>query len=70
MSERFVLRSDSDALHSEPLMKFRLFYQGPLLAANSRDQDTDRRAGHKHELRRAFHKQLKHYPPLRLRAPT
>lgn len=44
-------------------MKFRLFYQGPLYASNgdARGDQVDRRGGHKHEIRRVFHGQLKHY---------
>jgi hypothetical protein len=44
-------------------MKFRLFYEGRLLAANGdpRQGQADKMADHKHEIRRAFHKQLKHF---------
>lgn len=44
-------------------MKFRLHYEGQLLAAKGDPQDgqVDRRASHKHAIRRAFHGQLKHY---------
>lgn len=43
-------------------MRFRLHYEGQLLAAKGdpRGEQLDRRAGHKHEIRRAFHAQLKH----------
>jgi hypothetical protein len=36
-------------------MEFRLTYEGPLLAANTRN----RRSAHKHEIRKALHPQLK-----------
>src|SRR5262244_3733795 len=48
----------------EVFMKFRLTYNGSLLssraAKNPNDpNERDRRAGHKHNIRRCFHKQLK-----------
>lgn len=58
-----------DVLRSDPLlselpegMKFRLHYEGPLLAAKGDPQDgqMDRRAPHKHAIRCAFHGQLKY----------
>lgn len=44
-------------------MRFRMHYEGPLLAAKGDPQgeQLDRRASHKHAIRRAFHAQLKHY---------
>lgn len=43
-------------------MKFRMHYEGSLYAANGepRDGQADRRASHKHAIRRAFHGQLMH----------
>jgi hypothetical protein len=62
MREHFVLRSDPDFLEWESFMRFRLHYEGPLMASKGDVQDgqNDRRAPHKHSLRRAFHRQLKH----------
>lgn len=42
-------------------MEFRLTYEGPLYATQRDpiDGQVDRRAGHKHDLRRVFHQQLK-----------
>jgi hypothetical protein len=44
------------------VMQFRLFYQGPLFASqgDAWNGQIDKRANHKHDIRRAFHKQLKH----------
>src|SRR5258708_22578693 len=39
----------------DPIMEFRLTYQGPLLA----ERDDPKRRIHKHEVRKAFHTQLK-----------
>lgn len=39
---------------------FRLTYQGPLFAARSNGVRDKARAPHKHDIRRVFHKQLKH----------
>lgn len=63
MGEHFVLRSDPGFLSWESFMRFRLHYEGPLLSAKGdpRDGQFDNRAPHKHEIRRAFHAQLKHY---------
>lgn len=62
MAEQISIRSDP--LHAElpDGMKFRMHYEGPLLAANGdpRDGQIDRRASHKHAIRTAFHGQLKH----------
>lgn len=43
-------------------MKFRLYYDGPLLSSQKDPvgNQQDRRAQHKHEIRQAIHKQLKH----------
>ena len=42
-------------------MEFRLTYQGELFSSQPTDTQSkvDRRAGHKHSIRRVFHKQLK-----------
>lgn len=63
MGAQFTLRGDPDFLQWESLMRFRLHYEGPLLAAKGDPQgaQVDRRASHKHALRKAFHGQLKHY---------
>lgn len=63
MSERVIIRRDADPIAEEPLVKFRLFYQGPLFASkgDAFDEQVDRRRGHKHSLRHAFHRQLRHY---------
>jgi hypothetical protein len=60
--KRVVLLSDP---YNEPedgeIMEFRLTYEGPLLATQ-RDPVTgqaDKRADHKHDIRRQFHVQLK-----------
>jgi hypothetical protein len=47
---------------SEAFMRFRLTYNGPLKsgAANPGPMQTDKRAEHKHDIRREFHRQLKH----------
>ncbi len=44
-------------------MRFRLTYEGSLKSSQDRPAPgkTDRRAAHKHELRRHFHKQLRHF---------
>src|SRR5690348_13182004 len=51
------------AARGRALVKFRLFYQGPLFASkgDAMGAQIDRRGGHKNDIRRAFHKQLKHY---------
>jgi len=43
-------------------MQFRLFYEGRFLSANGDPManQSDKRAGHKHNIRREFHKQLRH----------
>lgn len=61
MNECVTLRRNADPQDGEPLVKFRLYYEGPLYAANIRDHANDKRAGHKHTLRRVFHGQLKHF---------
>jgi hypothetical protein len=58
--KRIVLKDDY-ADFDEDDMEFRLTYEGPLLATQ-RDPvngQPDRRAEHKHEIRKAFHSQLK-----------
>lgn len=62
---KVILRSDDHPPPLEPepeLMRFRLFYEGSFLSSNGDPQagQVDRRAPHKHVLRRAFHKQLGH----------
>lgn len=59
---RRVLRWDPYGEPSEDGMQFRLFYEGQFLASSGepRDGQLDRRALHKHNLRRAFHRQLQH----------
>lgn len=44
---------------SEAFMRLRLTYAGPLLSSNP--LDPDKRIEHKHDLRRAFHKQIKEH---------
>lgn len=48
-------------LETEPGMKFRLTYQGPLRPTgnDSYDAPLDPLAVHKHQIRQCFHKQLK-----------
>lgn len=62
MSAAALIRGDP--LHEElPVgMKFRLHYEGPLLSAkgDALGAQEDRRAPHKHAIRRAFHAQLAH----------
>ena len=56
------LRALDDELEREPLLKFRLYYEGEL-RPNQRDpegQQRDPLAIHKHKIRRVFHKQLKY----------
>lgn len=47
-----------DDLPEEPSMRFRLVYEGPLPASQLKD-DKISLAGHKHNIRKVFHKQLK-----------
>jgi hypothetical protein len=60
--KRVVLIEDPDYPQpEEPLMEFRLTYQGPL-RSTQRDAENgqkDPRADHKHEIRQKFHRQLK-----------
>lgn len=58
-----VYRRDADEPAGEPLVKFRLFYQGPLYASKGDPfgDQVDRKRAHKHEIRRAFHRQLKYF---------
>ena len=61
--EHVTLRRDADPFETEPLVKFRLFYEGPLYGAKGDAQDgqKDRRRGHKHAIRMSFHRQLKRF---------
>ena len=61
MGECFTLRRNADPHEEESAVKFRLYYEGPLYAANVRDFASDKRSSHKHDLRRQFHRQLKHF---------
>ena len=62
-SSPVTYRSDPAFFMLEPFMKLRLHYDGVLYSAGgeARGGQIDPRAGHKHEIRRAFHKQLKHW---------
>ena len=61
-SDRIVLLPPlGDELKEPPVLKFRLYYEGPL-RATQRDPEPSQRnrlAKHKHEIRRCFHSQLK-----------
>lgn len=60
--KRVVLLNDPDYQPDEGArMEFRLTYAGPLYATQPSHQylNRDKRAGHKQELRRCFHRQLK-----------
>ncbi len=63
MGEKVILRRDADLSFGEALVKFRLFYEGPLFASkgDAFDGQVDRRRSHKHDIRIAFHRQLKHF---------
>lgn len=55
---RLLLRADPDyELRDDDPMQFRLTYEGKLLGAGNGGG----RAAHKHEIRKAFHRQLKRY---------
>ena len=60
---RIVLRDDPTFSSLDKFMKFHLHYEGPLYSGSgeARDGQVDKRGGHKHDVRRAFHKQLKHW---------
>jgi hypothetical protein len=46
----------------EAFMRFRLTYEGQLLSSKPfKDDERDRRAAHKHSIRRVFHSQLKEF---------
>ena len=46
----------------EAFMRFRLTYEGPLLSSKPlKDCERDKRAAHKHTIRRVFHSQLKEF---------
>ncbi len=53
--EIVTIKRDPDFGKERDLMEFRLTYEGILLGASRNNS----RAGHKHEIRRVFHKQLK-----------
>ena len=55
---RVVLKTDPEACVGEAAMEFRLTYEGQLYGMSAR---SSHRAGHKHEIRRVFHKQLRRY---------
>lgn len=61
--EVVTLRRDADPIVGEPVVQFRLYYEGPLFAAkgDAFDGQTDRRRAHKQAIRSAFHKQLQHF---------
>lgn len=52
---RWVLKGDPSDIPSEGCLEFRLTYEGQLKGANGKKT----RADHKHEIRRAFHPQIK-----------
>lgn len=56
-----VYRSDPEVEGLPSVMKFRLFYEGPLRSANGDPSPgrPDSKANHKHMIRREFHRQLK-----------
>jgi hypothetical protein len=56
-----VLRNDMDKTCADPIMRFRLVYDGPLLSTRNLPAGGQRnpRAGHKQSIRRDFHIQLK-----------
>lgn len=62
-SSPVIYRSGPEFSDLGPCMKFRLHYEGVLYSAGGEPRGTqlDPRASHKHNLRRAFHKQLKHW---------
>jgi hypothetical protein len=62
-SHPIVYRSDPAFESLDGLMKFRLHYEGLLYSSNgeAREGQIDRRGGHKHDIRRAFHRQLRQF---------
>jgi hypothetical protein len=54
-NRRVVIKGDPSEEPGEGCLEFRLTYEGPLKGANGKKT----RAEHKHEIRRAFHPQLK-----------
>lgn len=59
-SGKKVLRFDPECDPDEGYMEFRLTYEGPLRASNTGNRDhRPSRKQHKHDIRRAFHDQLK-----------
>lgn len=62
LGSRTLLRDDPHVDWEEDTVEFRLTYNGPLLAETNRDGAVRRaRAEHKHQIRRAFHTQLKRW---------
>ena len=61
MGKCFTLRWEDDFVPEETDLKFRLVYDGPVLATRSIPATGEKpeRAKHKFQMRRAFHKQLK-----------
>ncbi len=57
LPERRILLADPDIDPEASVMQFRLTYAGPLLAVSGGNN----RVNHKHEIRRAFHTQLRRY---------
>jgi hypothetical protein len=62
MARHVYLSGPEDDLYSEPSMKFRLTYSGPLRPTqrDARDEEINPLAPHKQEIRRHFHRQLRH----------
>jgi len=60
-AKRIVLLDDPDYRPEEPWMEFRLTYRGPLrtMQEDPAPGQPDRRSGHKHTIRREFHRQLR-----------
>ena len=63
MGDRIVLKWDPYHEPTASGMELRLTYEGLLLATQGdpRNGQPDARATHKHEIRRSFHRQLKHF---------
>jgi len=62
MGSRIVYRDEPDSSLGD-VMQFRLFYEGLFKSAqrDPRPGQSDRLADHKHEIRRHFHRQLRHF---------
>lgn len=58
-----IRRNDDPPEENEESVQFRLYYDGPLYSAQGDplDGQIDKKATHKHAIRRAFHSQLKHF---------